>query len=141
MSTTTLKEPENPPSNRPDCSDSLEVGVWFKAACSGLWYRDFKAAGSVVVVRIDGDDFLPMPYQLTAENGAKGRLIGGFKESIEIANPEYCGCGECDYCLEVADEDDGPTMLVEVPVSWTTIKEIYKVAVSWFLRERFEIDQ
>lgn len=141
MSTTATNEPENQPTNRADCSDSLDVGVWFKSVVSGLWYRDFRAAGSVSVVRIDGYDFLLMPYQLSAENGAKGRLIGEFKESVEVPNPSYCGCGKCDYCLEVADEDDGPTMVVEVPVSWTTIKEIYKAAVNWFLRERFEMEE
>jgi hypothetical protein len=34
-----------------------DVGVWFRAAASGLWYRNHKAAGTIFEVRIDGKSF------------------------------------------------------------------------------------
>ena len=67
---------------------------------------------------------MPMPTELTAENGAKALLIGEFHESIYIPNPDYCGCGKCDFCIERPEESE--TRQVDVPVSWTTIKQIYK---------------
>lgn len=69
-----------------------------------------------------------MPRALTAENGAKGLLMGEFFETTFIENPEYCGCGECDYCHD-NPPDEGETIEIKVPVSWTTIKEIYAMAV------------
>ena len=66
---------------------------------------------------------MPMPKELTSANGAKALLIGEFHESIEVANPDVCGCGEND-CLDCLDEPE--TCVVMVPVSWTTIKQIYK---------------
>jgi len=68
-----------------------------------------------------------MPTRLTAENGAKALLSGEFFESIEVQNPDYCGCGECDFCREFPDEE--PTVVQSVPVSWTNIKDIYAKCV------------
>ena len=65
-----------------------------------------------------------LPDELTAENGAKALLIGEFSEPLEIENPEYCGCGDCDYCQEHPDTPE--TIIQHVPVSWTTIKDIYR---------------
>jgi hypothetical protein len=70
-----------------------------------------------------------MPRRLTAENGAKYLMSGEFFEEIEITNEEYCGCGECDYCYDFAEEDEQPTILKKIPVSWDNIKSIYKKAV------------
>ena len=50
-----------------------------------------------------------MPRELTAENGAKGLLIGEFYEEIE--------------------HDEGT---FKVAVEWTTIKEIYKKIVAYY---------
>ena len=72
-----------------------------------------------------------MPRELTAENGAKGLLIGEFFEEISIE------CPEC-LSMDVCDDDTCPecfgTNKIEkrVPVSWTTVKEIYAVAVKHF---------
>jgi Lar family restriction alleviation protein len=67
--------------------------------------------------------FKIMPNELTAENGAKALLIGEFLESYETTCPE-CGTddfpGECECC------DGSGRIVTKVPVSWTTIKEIYK---------------
>lgn len=74
---------------------------------------------------------VPMPRELTAENGAKAALMGEFHIDVEVENPDYCGCGECDYCLEVG-KDEPETVIDKHPVSWTTIKDIYKLAVELF---------
>jgi hypothetical protein len=38
----------------------LDSGVWFRAGCSGLWYKNPAAAGSIVEVRVDGVRFVPV---------------------------------------------------------------------------------
>lgn len=73
-----------------------------------------------------------MPRSLTAENGAKALLIGEFFEEIEVSNEEYCGCGKCDYCIEIQDENATETLIQKVPVSWDTIKKIYDKVVSHY---------
>jgi hypothetical protein len=71
-----------------------------------------------------------MPRSLTAENGAKELLMGEFKETIEVSNPEYCGCGECSYCIDFPLTE--PSIMVEIPIRWTTIKEIYAKIVEHY---------
>ena len=76
-------------------------------------------------------DKILMPKALTAENGAKGLLIGEFHESVVI-QCTYCdGAGYADSDLtEVCDSCDGAGCYsLKVPISWTTIKEIYAMAV------------
>jgi len=76
-------------------------------------------------------DKILMPKELTAENGAKALLIGEFQETIELNCPECDDDGdpECEIC-------EGSTQYLQpVPVSWTTIKAIYKKAVEYFNRE------
>lgn len=75
-------------------------------------------------------DFAGLPPSLTYENGAKGLLIGEFFEEVESYNPTYCGCGECDFCHRYPNEPE--TITEKVPVSWTTIKEIYAKVVDHF---------
>ena len=73
-----------------------------------------------------------MPKELTAENGAKGLLIGEFFESLDVDCDVCCGTGEdftnhdCSDCQGEGHES------IQVPVSWTTIKEIYAMAVKHF---------
>lgn len=55
-----------------------------------------------------------MPRELTAENGAKALLIGEFHEYYEFYDEE---CGE---------------QTIDIPVQWTTIKEIYKKIVAHY---------
>ena len=125
--------------NRPQKIDS---GVWFKSAASGLWYQNHQAAGTVLIIRVDGKEFLPLPRELTAENGAKAALIGEFNETVEqpVVNP--CGCGGCHICdMFHNSELDGPNYeTIEVPVSWSNMKKIYRRAVQWFLCDRMEED-
>ena len=72
-----------------------------------------------------------LPTELTAENGAKYLLIGEFFEEIELSNPNHCGCGCCDCCADGLDEPE--TYIQKVPVSWSTIKDIYSKIVSHYL--------
>jgi hypothetical protein len=30
------------------------IGVWFQSSASGFWYRNYKAAGEILAVKIDG---------------------------------------------------------------------------------------
>ena len=68
-----------------------------------------------------------MPLALTAENGAKALMIGEFNETAEFPCFECEECGAEDDCPEC--DGTGQVMQV-VPVTWTTIKEIYAMAIS-----------
>jgi hypothetical protein len=68
-----------------------------------------------------------MPKTLTAENGAKSALSGEFAEKFDLTCQECADAGEvCDDC-----EVCGGSGLnsVDVPVEWSTIKDIYRKAV------------
>ena len=89
---------------------------------------------------LNKEKWIPMPSELTAENGAKALLSGEFSESIKI------GCGYCDNGvsydddLEQCEECDGlGGYNCTVPVSWTTIKEIYAMAVKYLQKEEEEV--
>lgn len=69
-------------------------------------------------------DKIVMPTSLTAENGAKALLIGEFHEVISLECPS---CDMDDEECEVCGGNGSYTY--RVPVSWTTIKEIYAMAV------------
>lgn len=70
---------------------------------------------------------ISLPKELTAENGAKYLLSGEFSESEEIMCPEClgnwdetgCGCNE-------------GVVLIDVPVSWSVIKDIYRCIVKHY---------
>ena len=55
-----------------------------------------------------------MPRRLTAENGAKGLLIGEFHETI------------------ICHDEDGEPYEVKMPVEWDTIKQIYAKIVDHY---------
>lgn len=67
-----------------------------------------------------------MPSELTAENGAKAALMGEFTEEASMPCTECFGDDECENC------DGSGRILVEAPISWTTIKSIYAKAVEHF---------
>lgn len=70
-----------------------------------------------------------MPMELTAENGAKALLSGEFYSEVVVECQECDGKGES-MCNDVCEECGGAgTYTMRVPVSWTTIKEIYRKAV------------
>jgi hypothetical protein len=63
-----------------------------------------------------------MPKKLTAKNGAKSLLTGEF--SIPV--PEYCNECHGNGCSECAGRGE---FIRNINVPWTTIKEIYSMAV------------
>ena len=78
------------------------------------------------------DDFIKMPRSLTAANGAKGLLSGEFYEEVRIACP-YCNGESADNGQNACKEcDSSGSQVMKVPVSWSSIKEIYAKAVEFF---------
>ena len=84
---------------------------------------------SIVVTAKLVDDRVLMPKELTAENGAKSLLIGEFFEIIEVECLAYG-----DICHDEDCKDCGGTggYTQKIPVRWTTIKQIYAMAVKEF---------
>ncbi len=72
------------------------------------------------------DGYALVPIRLTAENGAKELLSGEFSETKFISCPECFGDDECETC------DGSGRIEITVPVSWTTIKEIWAKGVEHF---------
>lgn len=72
------------------------------------------------------EGYVIVPMRLTAENGAKGVLSGEFSETQFVNCPECFGDDECETC------DGSGRIEIKVPVSWTTIKEIWIKGVEYF---------
>lgn len=72
------------------------------------------------------DGYVMVPMRLTAENGAKGALSGEFSETKFVNCPECFGDDECETC------DGSGKIEITVPVTWTTIKEIWAKGVEHF---------
>lgn len=71
------------------------------------------------------EGFVLMPESITAENGAKYCLSGEFHEVVELECTACDGDDEdCDAC------SGGGSYTHRVPVSWTTIKDIYSAAIN-----------
>lgn len=70
--------------------------------------------------------YVMVPMRLTAENGAKGALSGEFSETKFVNCPECFGDDECETC------DGSGRIEITVPVTWTTIKEIWAKGVGHF---------
>jgi len=93
---------------------------------------DFASHVSVAAVIVMAKELLAlrkaslMPSELTAENGSKAALMGEFTEEASMPCTECFGDDECENC------DGSGRILVEAPVSWTTIKSIYAKAVEHF---------
>lgn len=80
------------------------------------------------------DGYVLVPMRLTAENGAKGALSGEFSETKFVNCPECFGDDECETC------DGSGRIEIKVPVSWTTIKEIWIKSVEHFAATAQEND-
>ena len=89
----------------------------------------FGAEEIIALVR-EHDGWVSVPKELTAENGAKGLLIGEFHEAVELQCPECNDICEIDEDCHICNGDG--TYFQKVPVSWTTVKEIYAMAVNHF---------
>lgn len=72
------------------------------------------------------EGYVMVPKRLTAENGAKGALSGEFSENKFVNCPECFGDDECETC------DGSGRIEITVPVTWTTIKEIWAKGVEHF---------
>ncbi|MCC4993075.1 DUF551 domain-containing protein [Klebsiella pneumoniae] len=72
------------------------------------------------------DGYVMVPMRLTAENGAKGALSGEFSETKFVNCPECFVDDECETC------DGSGRIEITVPVTWTTIKEIWAKGVEHF---------
>lgn len=70
--------------------------------------------------------YVMVPMRLTAENGAKGALSGEFSETKFVNCPECFGDDECETC------DGSGRIEITVPVTWTTIKDIWAKGVEHF---------
>lgn len=87
------------------------------------WMRVAYEAGNSPVIP---DGYVMVPMRLTAENGAKGALSGEFSETKFVNCPECFGDDECETC------DGSGGIEITVPVTWTTIKEIWAKGVEHF---------
>ncbi|SAS70714.1 Eaa1 [Klebsiella pneumoniae] len=87
------------------------------------WLRVAYEAGNSPVTT---DGYVMVPMRLTAENGAKGALSGEFSETKFVNCPECFGDDECETC------DGSGRIEITVPVTWTTIKEIWAKGVEHF---------
>ncbi|EPB1657451.1 hypothetical protein ACV90N_003253 [Klebsiella pneumoniae] len=72
------------------------------------------------------DGYVMVPMRLTAENGAKGSLSGEFSETKFVNCPECFGDDECETC------DGSGRIEITVPITWTTIKDIWAKGVEHF---------
>jgi hypothetical protein len=72
-----------------------------------------------------------MPSELSGENGGKYLMIGEFFEEVSV-RCEECddGCNECGF---------GGYRKEKIPVSWETIKQIYKKAVDHFAEQEAQM--
>jgi hypothetical protein len=75
---------------------------------------------------VNQDGWVMVPMRLTAENGAKSTLSGEFSETKFINCPECFGDDDCETC------DGSGRIEIKVPVSWTTIKEIWAKGIEHF---------
>ncbi|EIX9424682.1 DUF550 domain-containing protein [Klebsiella pneumoniae] len=81
---------------------------------------------TVEVSYVASPGYVMVPMRLTAENGAKGALSGEFSETKFVNCPECFGDDECETC------DGSGRIEITVPVTWTTIKEIWAKGVEHF---------
>lgn len=104
--------------------DNLPIaGVGAKNAAWLAWQARSELAGNSPVIP---EGYVMVPMRLTAENGAKGALSGEFSETKSINCPECFGDDECETC------DGSGRIEIKVPVSWTTIKDIWIKGVEHF---------
>ncbi len=104
--------------------DNLPIaGVGAKNAAWLAWQARAKLAGNSPVIP---EGYVMVPMRLTAENGAKGVLSGEFSETKFVNCPECFGDDECETC------DGSGRIEIKVPVTWTTIKDIWIKGVEHF---------
>lgn len=104
--------------------DRSGAGVW--ADMPAKLRRAAMLQGADVNSPVIPDGWVLVPMKLTAENGAKGALLGEFSETKFINCPECFGDDECDTC------DGSGRIETKVQVSWTNIKAIWAKGIEHF---------
>lgn len=125
----------------PDDIDSDSVDLRFELdgldTGSDVSITEYATRGAAIIRQLSGnteqvgqpalpEGYALVPSKLTAENGTKGLLSGEFSETKYINCPECFGDDECETC------DGSGRIEITVPVSWTTIKEIWAKGVEHF---------
>lgn len=103
--------------------DLCEISKYLEMILSAQERSAMLQAGNSPVIP---EGYVMVPMRLTAENGAKGALSGEFSETWFVNCPECFGNDECETC------DGSGRIEITVPVTWTTIKEIWAKGVEHF---------
>lgn len=106
-------------------SDCIDLHPRFQQMADRLNALESKIAAGTL--REVPDGYLLMPQALTAENGAKGLLVGEFHIGSE-RTCDQCEIDEPDESCEVCRGETEYTQ--RIPVPWDTIKEIYAKAAA-----------
>lgn len=112
--------------------DQANLDYLRSGADADVWPPEREEMGDVLLYRhtqpapVVPDGYVMVPMRLTAENGAKGALSGEFSETKFVNCPECFGDDECETC------DGSGRIEITVPVTWTTIKEIWAKGVEHF---------
>ncbi|HHS9993934.1 TPA: hypothetical protein ACTW31_002754 [Klebsiella pneumoniae] len=112
--------------------DQANLDYLRSGADADVWPPEREEMGDVLLYRhtqpapVVPDGYEMVPMRLTAENGAKGALSGEFSETKFVNCPECFGDDECETC------DGSGRIEITVPVTWTTIKEIWAKGVDHF---------
>ncbi|HBY4911951.1 TPA: hypothetical protein MM099_000008 [Klebsiella pneumoniae] len=112
--------------------DQANLDYLRSGADADVWPPEREEMGDVLLYRhtqpapVVPDGYVMVPMRLTAENGAKGALSGEFSETKFVNCPECFGDDECETC------DGSGRIEITVPVTWTTIKEIWAKGVDHF---------
>lgn len=131
FATVTIKQPEPVVpveatiDNKPNSSYEWRKG-WNACRAAMLQDEPVTTANKLGNSPVIPDGYVMVPMRLTAENGAKGALSGEFSETKFVNCPECFGDDECETC------DGSGRIEITVPVTWTTIKEIWAKGVEHF---------
>lgn len=106
-------------------SDCIDLHPRFQQMADRLNALEAKIAAGTL--REVPNGYVLMPQALTAENGAKGLLLGEFHIDSE-RTCDQCEIDEPDENCEVCRGETEYTQ--RIPVPWDTIKEIYAKAVA-----------
>lgn len=111
--------------------DGDECNILDLVKCSPEWATNRIQAGEKAIDCLEKlkTNSVILPKELTAENGAKGLLIGDFFEEMRMECPvcgDFGNDPDCDGC-------DGKGHIdIKLIVSWTNIKAIYKRIVKYY---------
>ncbi|QGS16088.1 hypothetical protein FOC46_22260 [Citrobacter portucalensis] len=111
-------------------SDKAWGGLKISAEDCQAWSEGWNACRAAMLQAGNSpatqDGWALVPKRLTAENGAKSVLSGEFSETKFINCPECFGDDDCETC------DGSGRIEITVPVTWTTIKDIWAKGVEHF---------